>query len=795
MASQSDTIESLVLAVAMNTQQVNKALKALERDTAQTANKITKNFDNVVPFERTQQSFARSSKAMANDAKVLSFQFNDLFTQIASGTSVTQALNQQMGQIGQSFAGIKNIGAGASLVGQALMGMVPTLALTAAFTAITYAAQQFFDSTEKGTKEALEDAQKQAAEIDKIADTWKDKATPALKAYIEGLQEAAKKTVEVAASNDLIAKAFEPAKASLEGMDGDIQEIQSLLQTADFEKFGQLATDLGSAYDAVLEKTRKNLPATKEMQTLQELILKAQQSQIPAVDTFAASISNKVVPALNEALRISKEVAKSFEGAQFGPWQMKGPADFQTLSPLGSADVMGAVLKDNAAAAASARELSDSLGAASGEITKFVDNVIKAESGGRANAKNPNSSAFGAGQFLKSTWLEVFKRNFANEAAGMSDAAILALRGNIDVNRSMIRAYATENAKALISAGQTVNEAALQLAHFLGSGGAVKVLKSAPGTRIADIPGMGAAVAANPSVLGGGATREDVIAYANRRAEANVKVKKSIDDITLSSRQQIELQQKEAVLNADTTLKESERLYQLDKLRITMQLTNQAKAEGVELDAKARAEIDATATSLARQAQQQREVATAAKERARASAEAAQTAEQLVSAGLTTFVSELRAGASAADALRSALNRVLDVVIQLAINSISKGFGGLFATAHSGGTVGSLGANRRVNPLVFAGAPRMHSGGLVPGEVPIIAQKGEVVLPRGALKRGNGAGSLVSTSLGDVNIDMSQSGVVAADNATAKQFGVNVQKLIQAEMVRESRPGGLLRRV
>lgn len=59
--------------------------------------------------------------------------------------------------------------------------------------------------------------------------------------------------------------------------------------------------------------------------------------------------------------------------------------------------------------------------------------------------------------------------------------------------------------------------------------------------------------------------------------------------------------------------------------------------------------------------------------------------------------------------------------------------------AHSGGTVGAISSKRTVSPAVFVGAPRYHSGGvagLKPDEVPIIAQKGETITPRGAGSRG-----------------------------------------------------------
>ena len=58
---------------------------------------------------------------------------------------------------------------------------------------------------------------------------------------------------------------------------------------------------------------------------------------------------------------------------------------------------------------------------------------------------------------------------------------------------------------------------------------------------------------------------------------------------------------------------------------------------------------------------------------------------------------------------------------------------------HSGGPVTGSGVTRNVSPLAFMGAPRYHSGGAIqglglkPGEVPIIAQQGESVIPRGGI--------------------------------------------------------------
>lgn len=62
--------------------------------------------------------------------------------------------------------------------------------------------------------------------------------------------------------------------------------------------------------------------------------------------------------------------------------------------------------------------------------------------------------------------------------------------------------------------------------------------------------------------------------------------------------------------------------------------------------------------------------------------------------------------------------------------------GGLLASLfHEGGVVGASGGSQRLVPaLAYAGAPRMHGGGLAgalrPDEVPAILQRGEVVLSR-----------------------------------------------------------------
>jgi len=124
---------------------------------------------------------------------------------------------------------------------------------------------------------------------------------------------------------------------------------------------------------------------------------------------------------------------------------------------------------------------------------------------------------------------------------------------------------------------------------------------------------------------------------------------------------------------------------------------------------------------------------------------------------LNTFADDLLQGKSAADSLRDALLNVEQQLIKIATNQVLSAafgsglsgiFGGLFgggttaaaqagtapaldllgAIHHAGGIVGEAGMpTRAVSASLFAGAPRFHDGGMVSGEVPIIAKKGEGV--------------------------------------------------------------------
>lgn len=94
------------------------------------------------------------------------------------------------------------------------------------------------------------------------------------------------------------------------------------------------------------------------------------------------------------------------------------------------------------------------------------------------------------------------------------------------------------------------------------------------------------------------------------------------------------------------------------------------------------------------------------------------------------------------DDLKAQLARLVSQQLFAAI--LGGGSGGGFSF-HGGGVVGRGGSRRVVNPVTFAGAPRLHRGGLASDEVPAILQRGEEVLtrsdPRHVLNAGMAGGN------------------------------------------------------
>jgi len=128
----------------------------------------------------------------------------------------------------------------------------------------------------------------------------------------------------------------------------------------------------------------------------------------------------------------------------------------------------------------------------------------------------------------------------------------------------------------------------------------------------------------------------------------------------------------------------------------------------------------------------------------------------------------------AADLLNSIANKLLDVAINMAL------FGTMSGTGTGGGLLGGLFKPRAVGGPVSAGSSYMVGER---GPELFTPKHGGSIVPNNAL--GGGSTNVV------VNVDASGSNV-QGDQAQAKQLGVAVSAAVQAELVKQQRPGGLL---
>jgi len=136
-------------------------------------------------------------------------------------------------------------------------------------------------------------------------------------------------------------------------------------------------------------------------------------------------------------------------------------------------------------------------GTGSSAVEKLVSQIIRVESAGNANAKNTRSTATGLGQFIESTWLRMMRTYRPDLSGSMKRADLLALRTDPTLSRNMVKRLAQENEAYLRSRGHNPTSGQLYLAHFLGPGGAAKVLGANNDMTILALMG-GGVVKANP---------------------------------------------------------------------------------------------------------------------------------------------------------------------------------------------------------------------------------------------------------------------------------------------------------
>ncbi|OHV89397.1 M23 family metallopeptidase [Mesorhizobium sp. ORS 3428] len=147
-------------------------------------------------------------------------------------------------------------------------------------------------------------------------------------------------------------------------------------------------------------------------------------------------------------------------------------------------------------------------------VETLTDRIVHVESGGSARAKNPLSSATGAGQFITKTWIRMMNTYRPDLARTLSTADLLALRYDATLSREMVRNLAREGEAYLRARGHQITAGRLYLCHFLGMEGAAQVLGAPGSTQLSAVLGS-AVIQANPFLTG--KTASYVIDWAERK--------------------------------------------------------------------------------------------------------------------------------------------------------------------------------------------------------------------------------------------------------------------------------------
>lgn len=130
------------------------------------------------------------------------------------------------------------------------------------------------------------------------------------------------------------------------------------------------------------------------------------------------------------------------------------------------------------------------------QLNAVLDSTMQAESGGRAAARNPRSSATGAFQYIDSTWLNSVAEQNPEWAKGLSKRDILAARNDPDIAREVARNDFIGYAARLEGKGYPATGGNLYLLHHFGKG-ATSMLAEDPSTPFADVVSR-KVLAANP---------------------------------------------------------------------------------------------------------------------------------------------------------------------------------------------------------------------------------------------------------------------------------------------------------
>lgn len=298
------------------------------------------------------------------------------------------------------------------------------------------------------------------------------------------------------------------------------------------------------------------------------------------------------------------------------------------------------------------------------------------------------------------------------------------------------------------------------------------------------------------------------------------KESKDLDEWLSKSQQALDLKQKELLIDKDITATQDEKSAAKEREKLIQEGLLAVQAQYGTVSEENRQKVIAMADAMSKAGlasdqlkTKQSELKEQQEKNSQATAQMAEQYAQIAKTAFSGFVNDLRNGVSAGEAFANMLDRIVDGLINMAIEALfskealggllgggGTGGGGGFLSKilgigmHKGGVVGRDATFARAVPAsAFVGAKRYQRGGVAgfaPGEVPAILHKGEVVIPKGATAQSANNDNRTFNNNVAIKVDSQGNAVITKDEGVG--LGKRLNLVVQEEIARQQRAGGLL---
>lgn len=775
MPATSEDSARLLIAIEATQRRFEKQMAAVARSGANAATKIENDFkranDNAAKStedggRRVEKSLGAQRAAVSN----LSFQLNDISSTLLSGASPFTVMVQQGGQVAQIFQGSGGLIASAKVLGGAFGAMLSPVSLVSyAIIGLTGVAIQYFSAwLSKGTM-TTEEMEKQAESIQKVADRLGD-AAPALKSYADEMKRLADERERLAAYDNTKSSVGDQLKSQFDGLTQAQTNAISLVPDANRE-YGILASKMASgnqeaadfakvidalnaalvtnkskelqdAVDALTMVKDASAEAKNRIQDLSNeqnrLNLNASQAKLlvaalvgeltgiglqggKSIENAALSINQKLIPAISAAAGNVMTLMKNFERLQ----EQVNQTPLGTVPPVLAGG--GQFLNEEEARNFDFREaqLREAAGSASFRMIKGYEGFQEKGKWDR----NAYRAGYGSDTVTRANGM--IEKVTAETSVTIEEATRDLSRRLLEFQDGVQKAIGIETWKSLSEDQQAVltsiayNYGTLpeRITKAIKTGGGPETVAKAIADLGVDNNGINAGRRkreAQSYLSGTGISTTDA-GLSSKRTPTDIfqgnidQVQKRIDVMTA----EYEAQAKLNPLMEDYSKS-------VEKAKIEQELLSAAQAAGVEISPALRDKIGTLAAAYAQASAASADLKTSQQNVVATAQDVASTGRDMVGG----FISDLRNGTSATEALGNALQKLGDRLLDVALDNIfSTKSGGLFG---SGGILGSL----------FSSVPKFADGGWTgaggKNRAAGVVHKGEVVWSKDDISRAGG---------------------------------------------------------